>query len=228
MLKFIKKLLKFILILAIIAAVIGSAIGIGVYYWEKNEDKKDQIFNQKVKEKALVFFTNEDYVPQRFQGIKWEATYQSRLSDYSGKAKTMWEQGHFQKGFDKKGKLFFREVIKSSSKLAYYYVNEEGGLSVYVYWLEPCKLGSKVDYKLEGNKTTFTLRCGNAGKFLYAGSQYSSFDFDKDEVIFKLNAGGFRFWHNTNAFNMNLLEKNNTMLQLGEEVEAPVLIEFTD
>jgi len=52
MLKFIKKLLKFILILAIIAAVIGSAIGIGVYYWEKNEDKKEQIFNQKVKEKA--------------------------------------------------------------------------------------------------------------------------------------------------------------------------------
>ena len=55
MLKFIKKLLKYILILAIIAAVIGSVIGIGVYYWEKNEDKKDQVFNQKVTEKTLVF-----------------------------------------------------------------------------------------------------------------------------------------------------------------------------
>ena len=218
MLKFIKKLLKYILILAIIA----SAIGIGVYYWEKNEDKKDQIFNQKVKEKALVFFTNEDYVPQRFQGIKWEATYQSRLSDYSGKAQTRWEQGQIQKGFDKEGKLFFRHVIQHQSKLAYYYVNEEGGLSQYVYWLEPCKLGSKVDYKLEGNKTTFTLRCGNAGKFLYAGSQYESFDFAKDGVNYNLNAGGFWFRHNTNAFNMNLLEKNNTMLQLGE---APALLD---
>ena len=40
---FIKKLLKYILILAVIVAVAGAAIGIAVYYWEKNEDKKEQI-----------------------------------------------------------------------------------------------------------------------------------------------------------------------------------------
>ena len=209
---FIKKLLKYILILAVIVAVAGAAIGIAVYYWEKNEDKKEQQLNQKIKEKTLVFFTNEENLPASFNVIKWETINQP----YGSSFKTGWERGSYQKGLDKNGKLTFRN-IQSWSKIAFYDADETEGLGVFVIWLESCKPYSEVEYKIPDNRTTFHLRCDSEGQFLYTSFRYSDFDFSSDEKTFTLNAGGFTFYIDTRPFNMNLLQKNKTMLQVGNQ-----------
>ena len=212
---FIKKLLKYILILAVIVAVAGAAIGIAVYYWEKNEDKKEQQLNQKIKEKSLVFFTNEGYIPARFHKIKW-AVINNKYTHGTSSFKTNWERGDYQKGFDENGKLIFRD-IHPWSKIAFYYADEIEGLFVLIIWLESCKPNSEAEYKMPENNTTFHLRCSSEGQYLYTSFRTPAFDFSSDVKTFNLNAGGFTFYVDTRPFNMNLLLKNKTMLQVGNQ-----------
>ena len=234
MLKFIKKLLKYILILAIIAAVIGSAIGIGVYYWEQNEDKKEQWFNQMATETNLAYFTTDDFfVPEKYKGIKWESTQNPPAPQLGGLAiGEAWKRGEFQKGFAKDGALIYRHV-PFQPKVAYYYYSEkedeEGRLGVDIHWIQSCKPNSEVTYKIgEKNKTSFKLSCDEQGGHLSTSMVKPDFDFATDRLNLKLNAGGFTYSIDSGYFNMNSLLKNKTMLQVGKEVEAPVLIEFTD
>lgn len=183
-----KKFLKFLLFLVLIIAAL--------FFYDDYDKKKER-------EPNLGFFTTEDYVSEEARNIKW-----TPIEGANNK------EGQFQKGFNSKGQLLFREVRRNDSPpmFALYYLSlsseNEDSFIVQPVWIVDCKEDSIIEYMMDGVKG-FELRC-RKGKYLTTQVPYARI------TSGYLDAQGFEYYVNPYKFDMNELKQNRTLLNLNK------------